>query len=204
MEESLKKLGVEQIDLVLVHWPGHKDWGKQLPVGFTPEMRNETWRALEDLYYENKIRAIGVANYAIRHLKTLLKGCRVKPAVNQIEFHPWLVQSTLLEYCQQNDIAVQAYGSLGTGDREMTQQFFRMPPVALAAEKYSVTPAQVLLKWALQKGCHVIPKSSRVERQKENAQVFHFELADEDMSAIDNMHQNKRLAWKGKDPDAVA
>ena len=204
VEESLKKLGVTQIDLVLIHWPGHKDWGTQLPADFTPEMRNDTWRALEDLYDEQKIRAIGVANYGIRHLESLLEVCRIKPAVNQIEFHPWLIQTCLLEYCKQNDIAVQVYGSLGTGDGGMTHQFFRMPPVAFAAEKFSVTPAQVLLKWALQKGCHVIPKSSREERQKENAQVFHFELADEDISAIDNMHQNRRLAWKGKDPDAVA
>ena len=122
--------------------------------------------------------------------------------VNQIEFHPWLLQAALLEYCQKHNIVVQAYGSLGTGDAAMAPQFFELAPVASAARAHDVTPAQILLRWALQKGVTVIPKSVSEKRQLENVQLD-FELTDTEMLAIDDQHRGKRLAWRGKDPDTV-
>ena len=204
VQASLTRLGLRCIDLVLIHWPGHKDWGTQLPPDFTPRMRDHgTWRALEELHEGGLIRAIGVANYSVRHLEALLRSCRVKPMVNQVEVHPWLVQDALLAYCRQHNIVVQAYGSLGTGDASMQSQFFQLAPVAAAARVHGVSPAQVLLRWALQKGLTVIPKSSNEDRQRENARLDGFVLTGAEMLAIDALDRGQHLAWRGKDPDTV-
>jgi len=161
---------------------------------------------MEDLYDAGKIRAIGVSNYSIRHLMELLKSCRIRPMVLQAECHPRLVQNELIEFCQRKGIAFQAYASLGSGDvtdPQLREDFFAMPPVAAAAKAHGVTPAQVLLRWAVQKGCHVVPKSSRKERMAENAAVFGFRLKPGEMAAIGALNAGKRLAWKGTDPDTV-
>lgn len=211
---SCKKLGVDYVDLYIIHWPGAKTgWplpkGQTAPADWTPAMRNEgTWRAMEQLYEEGKIRAIGVSNYSARHLQELLSCCRIKPMVLQVEFHPRLVQTDLLELCQREGIALQAYASLGSGDNnckapELREDFFAMAPVQAAAKAHSVTPAQVLLRWALEKGCHVVPKSSREERMAENAGVFGFRLKPNEVAAIDALHRGTRLTWKGLDPDSV-
>lgn len=132
-KQSLRKLGVDCIDLYLIHWPGAKTgWplpkGTICPPDWTPALRDEgTWRAMEDLYLQGKVKAIGVANYSIRHLQQLLKTCRVKPMVNQVEFHPQLVQSKLLEFCKEQGIVVQAYASLGSSDAGQAQTFFNFP-----------------------------------------------------------------------------
>lgn len=207
--QSLRKLGVDYIDLYLIHWPGAKTgWplkrGTVCPSDWTPAMRDTgTWRAMEQLVDEGKIRAIGVCNYSVRHLQQLLKVCRIRPAVNQVEFHPRLVQSKLLEFCRKEGIVLQAYASLGSGDAGMAQEFFDMPPVKAAAAAHGVTPAQVLLRWAMEKGALVIPKSTRPERMVENAKVFGFHLTAKEVQAIDAMNQNTRYAWKGLDPDSV-
>lgn len=207
--QSLKKLGVEYIDLYVIHWPGCKTgWplprGTMCPQDWTPKMRDTgTYRAMEDLYDQGKVKAIGVTNYSIRHLKQLLKSCRIKPMVNQVEFHPRLVQSELLAFCKKNGIAVQAYASLGSGDAAQAESFFAFEPVKAAARAHKVTPAQVLLRWALQKGCHVVPKSVRAERVKENAGVFKFKLSASEMKAIDKLNTGTRYAWKGLDPDTI-
>lgn len=207
--QSLRKLGVDYIDLYVIHWPGCKTgWplpkGTMCPKDWTPKMRDTgTWRAMEDLYDQGKIKAIGVTNYSIRHLKQLLKSCRIKPMINQVEFHPRLVQSDLLAFCKKHGIAVQAYASLGSGDAAQAESFFAFPPVQEAAKKHKVTPAQVLLRWALQKGCHVVPKSVRQERVVENAGVFKFKLSAGEMKAIDKLHTGTRYAWKGLDPDTI-
>jgi len=208
-KQSLKRLGVDYIDLYVIHWPGCKTgWplarGTCCPPDWTPAMRDTgTWRAMEDLYEQGKVKALGVTNYSIRHLKQLLKSCRVKPMVNQVEFHPRLVQSELLEFCKKEGIAVQAYASLGSGDAGQAESFFAFPPVQAAAKSHQVTPAQVLLKWAVQKGCHIVPKSVRAERCKENAGIFSFQLSAGEMKAIDSLHTNTRYAWKGLDPDTI-
>merc|ERR1712196_527640 len=155
------------------------------------------------LYDEGKVRAIGVCNYSVRHLKLLLKSCRVKPMVNQVEFHPKLVQSELLEFCRKEGILVQAYASLGSGDMGNPQEFFDLPPVAAAAKAHCKTPAQVLLRWALEKGLHIIPKSSKAERMTQNADLFDFRLNAAEVKAIDACNKGQRLAWKGLDPDTI-
>jgi len=207
--QSLRKLGVDYIDLYVIHWPGCKTgWplkrGTMCPTDWTPAMRDTgTYRAMEDLYKQGKVKAIGVTNYSLRHLKLLLKSCRIKPMVNQVEFHPRLVQSELLQFCKKQGIAVQAYASLGSGDAAQAESFFSFPPVQLAAKSHKVTPAQILLRWALQKGCHIVPKSVRKERVAENAGVFKFKLTAGEMKAIDALHTGTRYAWKGLDPDSI-
>jgi len=209
---SCRKLGVDYVDLYIVHWPGAKTgWplprGHVSPPDWTPAMRNTgTWRAMEDLYEAGKIRAIGVSNYSVRHLQELLKTCRIRPMVLQAEYHPRLVQKELLDFCRREGIAFQAYASLGSGDvkdPKLKEDFFEMPPVKAAAKAHGVTPAQVLLRWALEKGCHVVPKSSHEKRMSENAGVFSFRLKAAEVAAIDALHADKRFAWKGKDPDTV-
>lgn len=208
-KKSLRNLGTDYVDLYVIHWPGCKTgWplkrGTCCPPDWTPKMRDTgTWRAMEDLYTEGKVKAIGVTNYSIRHLQQLMKSCRIKPMVNQVEFHPRLVQSELLQFCKKNGIAVQAYASLGSGDAGQAESFFAFPPVQQAAKSHKVTPAQVLLRWALQKGCHIVPKSVRKERVAENAGLFKFKLTSSEMNAIDKLNTGTRYAWKGLDPDTI-
>mmetsp|Transcript_66806 Transcript_66806/g.206862 ORF Transcript_66806/g.206862 Transcript_66806/m.206862 type:complete len:414 (+) Transcript_66806:62-1303(+) len=207
--QSLRKLGLDYIDLYVIHWPGAKTgWplprGTICPKDWTPAMRNEgTWRAMEDLLEQGKVKAIGVTNYSMRHLKELLKTCRVKPMVNQVELHPRLVQAELLDLCRQEGIAVQAYASLGSSDSNQQENFFALPPVKAAAAAHGVTPAQVLLRWALEKGALVVPKSTKRERMVENGNIFSFKLTKNEVGAIDALHTGTRFAWKGLDPDSV-
>eukprot|EP00434_Breviolum_minutum_P024252 symbB.v1.2.021415.t1/scaffold1848.1/size98926/4 len=202
-KQSLKKLGVEYLDLYVIHWPGPKTgWplkrGQVCPSDWTPKMRDTgTWRAMEELYEQGLVKAIGVTNYSLRHLKQIMKNCKIKPMINQVEFHPRLVQTEMLEFCQKNDIVLQAYASLGSGDAAQAEDFFSFPAVQKAAVAHKATGAQVLLRWAMQKGCHVIPKSVRPERMKENAGVFNFKLTAAEMKSIDALHTGTRYAWKG-------
>lgn len=207
--QSLRKLGLDSIDLYVIHWPGAKTgWplpkGTICPKDWTPALRNEgTWRAMEQLYDEGKVKAIGVTNYSVRHLKELLKTCRIRPMVNQVELHPRLVQTELLDFCRQEGIAVQAYASLGSSDSNQQENFFALPPVKAAAAAHGVTPAQVLLRWALEKGALVVPKSTKRERMVENGKIFSFKLTQDEVHAIDKLHTGTRFAWKGLDPDSV-
>merc|ERR1712087_822395 len=131
----------------------------------------------------------------------LLKTCRIKPMVNQVEFHPRLVQSDLLAFCKKHDILVQAYASLGSGDAPPgAESFFDFPPVQAAAKSHGVTPAQVFLRLALQKGCHVVPKSRNPKRISENGAIFTFQLSASEMKLIDNLNTGTRFSWKGIDP----
>eukprot|EP00927_Polykrikos_kofoidii_P068142 TRINITY_DN63521_c0_g1_i1.p1 TRINITY_DN63521_c0_g1~~TRINITY_DN63521_c0_g1_i1.p1 ORF type:complete len:376 (-),score=81.69 TRINITY_DN63521_c0_g1_i1:39-1097(-) len=208
-KQSLRKLGVDYIDLYMIHWPGCKTgWplkaGTMCPPDWTPAMRDTgTWKAMEELYNEGKIKSLGVCNYSIRHLQQLLKTCKVKPMVNQVEFHPLCLQKELLEFCKAEGIILQAYASLGSGDAAQAQSFFQLTPVQVAAEAHGVTSAQVLLRWAMEKGAVVIPKSARAERMQENSGVFGFNLTAKEVSAIDKLNSGTRFAWKGLDPDTV-
>jgi len=208
-KQSLKRLGLDYIDLYVIHWPGAKTgWplpkGAICPPDWTPAMRDTgTWKAMEDLYDQGKVKAIGVTNYSVRHLKELLKTCRIKPMVNQVEFHPRLVQSDLLEFCKKEGIVLQAYASLGSSDSGQQEDFFAFPPVVDAAKAHGVTPAQVLLRWALDKGALVVPKSTKPHRMVENGAIFNFQLSSAQVKAIDALNINKRFAWKGLDPDTI-
>ncbi|MEB3101915.1 aldo/keto reductase [Ferviditalea candida] len=179
-EESRQKLGLEYIDLYLVHWPVQ---GKY----------KDTWRALEKLHREGYIRAIGVSNFQIHHLKDLLSVCEVKPTVNQVELHPLLTQKELLKFCRQHDIQMEAWSPLMRGRLDH-------PLLKELGEKYGKTPAQIVLRWDLQNGVVVIPKSVRAERIRENADIFDFELSSEDLTKLDGMNENRRF---GPDPDHI-
>ncbi|MGG1479567.1 aldo/keto reductase [Bacillus smithii] len=178
-ETSLNKLGLEYLDLYLIHWPVE---GKY----------KEAWRALEDLYKEGRVKAIGVSNFHIHHLEDLMEDADIKPMVNQVEYHPRLTQKELQAFCQEQGIQLEAWSPLMQGqllDNEVLQEI---------GKRYNKTVAQVILRWDLQNGVVTIPKSTKEHRIVENASIFDFELSKEDMELIDSLNQNHRV---GPDPD---
>jgi methylglyoxal/glyoxal reductase len=179
-ERSLKELGLEYVDLYLVHWP-------------VPGKRLDSWRAMEKLLADGKCRAIGVSNFTERHLEELLRDSKVVPAVNQVEFSPFLYQKDLVRYCEGKGIAVEAYSPLTKGQR------LGDPTLVEVAKRHSRTPAQVLIRWCLQHGLIVIPKSTRKERIRENSDVFGFELSAEEMRRLDGLNEELRTSWDPTD-----
>ena len=175
-EKSRKRLGLSYIDLYLIHWP-------------VEGLRNESWKAFETLQKSGKCRAIGVSNYMIWHLEELLNNSSTIPAVNQVEFSPYLYQKDLLEFCRNHDIQLEAYSPLTKGYKLNDQKLVDV------ASKYSKSPAQILVRWALQKEVVVIPKSSRKERIYENSDVFDFTISPEDMSLLDSFNEDLRTSW---------
>jgi diketogulonate reductase-like aldo/keto reductase len=149
---------------------------------------------MEKLLEKGKCRAIGVSNFTISHLEDLLGEHGVTPAVNQVEFHPFLYQKEVLKYCQKKGIQVEAYSPLARGER------MKHPRITSLAKKYSKTPAQLMIRWGLQHGLVVIPKSTREERIRENSQVFDFDISDKDMRSLDSLNEDLRLNW---DPTSV-
>ncbi len=181
-DESLRKLRLEQVDLYLIHWPCA---GQDRYV--------DTWRAMERLYAEGRIRAIGVSNFHEYHLQRLFDETGTVPAVNQIELHPYLVQADLRKFGEQHDIRTEAWSPLAQGGDVLTDA-----TVVGLAEKYDRTPAQVVLRWHLQLGNVVIPKSVTPARIVQNIDVFDFELAPDDVAAIEALDRGHRT---GPDPD---
>jgi len=175
-ERSRRRLDLSYVDLYLIHWP-------------VEDVRNESWRALETLLEEGKCRAVGVSNYMTRHLEELLEKSSTVPAVNQVEFSPYLYQRDLLEFCRRSNIQLESYSPLTKG-RKLDD-----PKLIALASKYSKSAAQVLIRWALQHRIVVIPKSSRRERIVENAGVFDFVISPEDMKALDLFDQDLRTSW---------
>lgn len=178
-DESLRKLGLEYLDLYLIHWPVE---GKYI----------EAWKALETLYKEGRVKAIGVSNFQIHHLEKLMNETEIKPMVNQVEYHPRLTQKELQAYCRENRIQLEAWSPLMQGEllnQEDLQQI---------ADKYQKSIAQIILRWDLQNGVVTIPKSTKEHRIIENASIFDFELSNEDMQRIDSLNQDHRV---GPDPD---
>jgi methylglyoxal/glyoxal reductase len=180
-ETSLQKLGLDYLDLYLIHWPGKNKF-------------KETWKALEKLYKDGRVRAIGVSNFKIHHLEELLKDAEIKPMVNQVEYHPHLTQKDLLEFCQKEGIQLEAWSPLKQG------QLLTEPAIQAIAEKYGKTTAQVILRWDLQTKVVTIPKSIKEQRIIENANIFDFQLTDEDMNKIDALNKDERV---GSDPDVM-
>lgn len=174
--KSLKRLGLSYLDLYLIHWP-------------VPRMSEETWKAMVRLLREQKTRAIGVSNYDIDDLSQLMKSSDVLPAVDQVEFHPFLYQERLLRFCDKNRIQMEAYSPLTRGMR------IDHPTIVAVANKYRKTPAQVLIRWSLQHGLVVIPKSVHEERILENSKVFDFELEPEDMKHLNSLNENLRTVF---------
>lgn len=178
-EESLERLDTEYVDLYLVHWP-------------VPGFYQETWQVMREIYENGRAKAIGVSNFQIRHLEDILKDGEVVPAVNQIEFHPFLVQPELLKFCQKHKIQVEAWSPLVQG------QIVNVQVVRKLAEKYGKTPAQIALRWDLQHEVVTIPKSVRPNRIAENAEIFDFELSQADMRLLDALDEGRRV---GPDPN---
>ncbi|MHC2833126.1 aldo/keto reductase [Bacillus albus] len=178
-EESLKKLELDYLDLYLVHWPVE---GKY----------KDTWRALETLYKEERVRAIGVSNFQVHHLQDVLAGAEIKPMINQVEYHPRLTQKELQAFCKEQGIQMEAWSPLMQGqllDNETLQEI---------AHKHGKTTAQIILRWDLQNEVVTIPKSTKEQRIIANADIFNFELTKEDMEKIDALNENHRV---GPDPD---
>ncbi|MED2973853.1 aldo/keto reductase [Fictibacillus sp. B-59209] len=173
-DESRRKLGVDYIDLYMIHWP-------------VKGQIKETWRALEILYNRGDVRAIGVSNFGVSDLEELIRHCEIKPQVNQVEYHPRLSQKKLMHFCHQNNIQVEAWSPLMQGE------ILHESLILQIAEKHGKTPAQVVLRWALQNGIPVIPKSATPHRIRQNIDVFDFELPIEDMVNIHFLNENRRI-----------
>ncbi|OMD59914.1 glyoxal reductase [Paenibacillus odorifer] len=177
-EDSRRKLGLDYLDLYLIHWPVA---GKY----------RETWKALIHLQKEGLIKSIGVSNFQVHHLKDIIEDTGVVPVVNQVEFHPLLTQRELLKYANEQGIQLEAWSPLMQGNLDL-------PLLNELAEKYGKTPAQIVLRWDLQQGVITIPKSVHADRIKENAGFFDFTLSDEDVKAIEGLNKDHRF---GPDPD---
>jgi diketogulonate reductase-like aldo/keto reductase len=181
-EKSLQNLGLSHVDLYLIHWP----------VG---NAYVETWTAMEELLASGKCRAIGVSNFTVRHLETLLKQSSIVPTVNQVEFSPYLYQKELFDYCNSKKIQMEAYSPLTRGNK------LDNPALSVIADKYGKSAAQVLIRWSLQSGLVVIPKASSLKHLRENAAVFDFELSDEDMKTLNSFDEKLHICWN---PDNAA
>ena len=178
-EASLRRLDMDYLDLYLIHWPVA---GKY----------KETWKALEKLYKEGRIKSIGVSNFMQHHLEDLLNDASIVPMVNQMEFHPFLVQQDLIDFCNKNTIRYEAWSPMMQG------RIFDMQEFKDLSKKYGKTAAQIVLRWDLQKGVMTIPKSTKKERIIANGDIFDFQLTDEDVKLLDTMHRGQRF---GPDPD---
>lgn len=178
-DQSLNLLGFKYLDLYLIHWPVKGKF-------------KETWRALEALYNEKRVKAIGVSNFLQHHLEDLMGSSNVVPAVNQFEHHPRLVQRNLLDFCKKQGIQVQAWAPIMKGEVS------NIPELQEIGKKYGKTPAQVVLRWNLQNGVATIPKSEKPARIRENANIYDFKLSADDMVKIEALDRSARI---GPDPD---
>ncbi|WP_078544540.1 aldo/keto reductase [Litchfieldia alkalitelluris] len=183
-DESLERLGLDYVDLYLVHWP-------------TPQYDQyvDTYKALEKLYHDGRVKAIGVCNFEIEHLERLLNECEVVPVLNQVECHPYLAQNELKEFCAKHNIFVEAWSPLDQGGEVLQDEVIKK-----IADAVGKTPAQVVLRWHLQNNTIVIPKSVTPSRIEENFNVFDFELSSEQMDEINAINKNRR---KGAHPNEM-
>ncbi|RIV27263.1 aldo/keto reductase [Fibrisoma montanum] len=179
-DKSLEKLKTDYVDLYLIHWP-------------IREKRLDTWRALETLYADKRVRAIGVSNYYQPHLDELFTIASVTPAVNQFEFSPYCNPADVVAYCREKGIQPEGYAPLVRGEKSND------PRLVTLAEKYGKSTYQILVKWSLQQGVVTIPKSVKKERIQENFAVFDFAISDEDMADMNTWHDNTRVAWNPLD-----
>lgn len=178
-DESLERLDTDYVDLYLIHWP-------------VKGCYQETWKAMEEIYHSGRAKSVGVSNFLIHHLQDILENSDLVPAVNQVEFHPFLVQPELLNFCKEHQIQLEAWSPLIRGEIVSVSEVQRL------AEKYQKTPAQIALRWDLQHEVVTIPRSIHRDRIEENSQIFDFELSDEDMTLLDALDAGRRI---GPDPD---
>lgn len=180
IDESLRDLKLDYVDLYLIHWP--------------VENFVESWLEMEKILASGKAKTIGVSNFKEHHMDALLERAKVVPAVNQVELHPYFNQEPLRKYCAEKGIAIEAWSPLGGQGGSVLDD----DRIKAIGKKYGKSPAQVVIRWDLQHGIITIPKSVHQERIKENADVFDFELTQEDMKVLDGLHTGKRV---GPDPD---
>ncbi|MDR2122119.1 MAG: aldo/keto reductase [Flavobacteriaceae bacterium] len=185
-EKSIQKLGLEYLDLYLIHWPANKE--------NTEKINSDTWKAFEKLYKDGLIRSIGVSNFLPHHLQPLLDTAEIIPAVNQIEYHPGYTQSEAVEFCKSNNILIQAWSPLGSG------RLLQDPGLTEIAEKYNKSVAQLCIKWCLQNDTLPLPKSVTPQRIAENIRIFDFTISETDMKVI---NQISDLGGSGLHPDKV-
>lgn len=178
-QRSLERLGLDYVDLYLIHWAVEAKY-------------RDTWRAMEKLQNDGLIRSIGVSNFQIRNIKGLIESAETKPVLNQVELHPYLQQEELQRFCLRNDILLEAWAPLSRG------LAFKEPLIVELAGKYGKTPAQIILRWEIQRGIITIPKSSNPARIRENSDIFDFTLGQEDMNQMKQLDRNYRI---GSDPD---
>lgn len=187
---TMERLGLAYLDLYLIHWPANrKQFGDE-----AGKINAETWKALEELYAEGKVKSIGLSNFLPHHIEELMETAKVKPVVDQIEFHPGWAQLKVSEYCQKNDIVVEAWSPLGRKavlDNEVLKDI---------GEKYGKKPAQICIRWVMQHGILPLPKTVNPDRMSENADVFDFKLTAEEMEIIDGL---KNLGGQCALPDEV-
>jgi diketogulonate reductase-like aldo/keto reductase len=178
-DDSLGKLRLEYLDLYLIHWPGEG-----------PQKRHDSWRAMEKLQKQGRVKAIGVSNFTIRHLKELIEASDTIPAVNQIEFHPFIYneQKELLEFCLDRGIVFEAYSPLAQGH-------LNDDLLTLIGKKHGKSSSQVMLRWAVQKGTIPLPRSSNPSHIKQNLDIFDFELSDSEIGKIDDLSNGERQSW---------
>ena len=204
LKQTLKDLQLDYLDLYLIHWPVAFKPGVNFPedasglLSLSEVPLIETWQGMEQAVNEGLVKNIGVSNFSIKKIDSILSNCKIKPTMNQVECHPYLQQDELLTYCQNNDIALTAYSPLGSKDRpDFVKQ--QNEPILLEnevikniAEKHQVTTAQILIQWAIERGTIVIPKSVSPERIKQNFEAQNISLDTEDMEQIKTLNRNYR------------
>lgn len=197
---SLQKIDLQYIDLYLIHWPGTAKLDPSDPLNSIN--RKESWRALEECVRNGKIKSIGVSNYTLKHLKEMEEYAVIQPAVHQFELHPAYIKTDVIDYCDQKGIFIQTYASLAEGDLLDPNFLQRNPEFIKLSEKYSCTIAQLLLKWSLQRGWGIIPKSVNPKRIHENNNLDNFKIEKIDMEIL-NLFHKKESFKKCWNPDQV-
>ncbi|GAB1603428.1 uncharacterized protein LOC115216695 [Argonauta hians] len=188
--QSLSRLKTDYLDLYLIHWPGVQ--GCKPSDDQQKILRQQSWKDMEALYKEGKLKAIGISNYQKYHMEELLQHSTVKPAVLQSEHHPYLVQKEVWQLCRENNIHYQAYSSLGASK---DNSLMKDTVIKDIAKKYQRSVSQILLRWAVQHGVGILPKSTNTEHIVENADIFSFELDQEDVKSIDQLDVKHHYCW---------